>query len=211
MVIPVSIHVLPSYVHTSSYLIAHPAFVFLIMALVTYRLTRLVIEDRIFATPVARFQGWAESRWEKRQLDHARSQLDPDDPTRDALFIAPSEDDQWRSPLAYLLSCPWCLSFYLGWAVVLFTDIISSHSFPHHHPYVSAIPSWWAYLLLVPALSATTGFLFYIEHILSSIVLLASSLSTPHDPPPSPLPPARHIPRTAPNFDLRNPSDQDGV
>jgi hypothetical protein len=47
-------------------------------------------------------------------------------------------------PVAYLVECPWCMSFWVAAAVVVVVDCATSTSVP--------LPALW-----VPALSATTG------------------------------------------------------
>lgn len=81
----------------------------LLTVLVTFRLTVLVTRDRITRVPRERLQGWAESRWERRT---GRT----------------SDTDEWQSEIAYLLSCPWCVSIWVGGATVLAVGL--THDLP---------------------------------------------------------------------------------
>lgn len=72
----------------------------LLVMLATHRLTYLVVADRITRGPREFVQNWAEARW------------------YEAHSSAP-ESDEWQSKLAYLLSCPWCASIWVGGLVTL--------------------------------------------------------------------------------------------
>lgn len=96
-----------------------------LVILATYRLTLLVIDDRVLQRPRDAIQTWAEYRWERQHM-------------------AESASDEWSSGLAYLLSCGWCASIYVGGAVTLITDLVVGLPAP---------------LLVWPASSAVAGHL----------------------------------------------------
>lgn len=83
-----------------------------LLTLATYRGTRLVVEDRLFGWDGVRLriQGWAETRWIERQVPEEYRQ-------------AARDSDTWISPLAYLLSCYWCMSVWVGGVLTLATDL----------------------------------------------------------------------------------------
>lgn len=75
-----------------------------LISLATYRLTRLVVDDRISRPAVDRVQEWAERRWMAKRPD-----ADPN-------------TDEWQSSLGYLFSCPWCVSIYVAGATTAAVD-----------------------------------------------------------------------------------------
>ncbi len=78
--------------------------VFVLLALATFRVTRLVTDDRVLAVPVLAVQVWCEARWTRTH---------PDAPAGDP--------DRWQSPLAYVLACPWCLGLWVAAALTAAT------------------------------------------------------------------------------------------
>lgn len=76
----------------------------LLIALATYYLTYVVVDSRLLLEPRWRVQEWSEAGWTRRNN-------------------VVDESDEWRAPIAYLLSCYWCASFYVGGAVVLIADL----------------------------------------------------------------------------------------
>lgn len=71
-----------------------------LVMLATHRLTHLVVADRITRYPREWLQLRAERRWFERHP-------------------GASDGDEWRSWLGYMLSCPWCVSPWVGGAVTL--------------------------------------------------------------------------------------------
>lgn len=82
----------------------NPWLVVVLIALTTYRLTRLIVDDRISKPVVDRVQEWAERRWIAKRPD------------------SDTNSDQWQSSVAYLFSCPWCVSVYVAGAVTVVVD-----------------------------------------------------------------------------------------
>jgi hypothetical protein len=74
-------------------------------SLAAYRVTRLVTSDKITEPIFERLRWWFEQQWFKK---HMRDESVP--------------DDEWNSKWAYLLSCPWCLGF---WVCGMFTVVLS--------------------------------------------------------------------------------------
>lgn len=71
--------------------------------LAVHRITRLIIVDRITRRPVEAVQRRFELRRE-RQLGYR-------------------SEEEWLSGVAYLLGCRWCLSIWVGAAVVAAVDL----------------------------------------------------------------------------------------
>lgn len=74
----------------------------LLVALATHRATRLVTRDHILGRPRLAVQEWFEDHWEQR------TEL-------------VSDSDEWQSAGAYFLSCPFCMSVWIGGAIVAAT------------------------------------------------------------------------------------------
>lgn len=74
---------------------------FVIAALAAYRVTRLVTTDKITEPLFERLRWGLERRWHRKH--------------------AGGSDTDWNSKLAFMLSCPWCLGFWVSgvFAVVL--------------------------------------------------------------------------------------------
>jgi len=72
-------------------------------SLAAYRVTRLVTSDKITEPIFERLRWWFERRW---NANHAEDGSQTD----------------WNSKWAYLLSCPWCLGF---WVCGVFTVVLS--------------------------------------------------------------------------------------
>lgn len=77
-----------------------------LVCLSTYMLTQLATAGRIFQAPRELLQNWFEQRWERRHNY---------DPT------VHGESEQWQSMGGYFLSCPWCVSVWVGGGVTLAT------------------------------------------------------------------------------------------
>lgn len=99
--------------------------------LATFRLTRLLIKDKIIEPWRDRAQIRFESAWLAK--DPAGRKPDP---------------DKWLSPGAYFLTCPWCVSTWVGAAVTGATWPL--HRFP--------VP-----ILVAIAASGVTGLLATVE------------------------------------------------
>lgn len=112
-----------------------PAWLLVVLIfLATHRLTRLVIADNVPIVKIPR--------------DRAIEWLDP---TPEQVQRNPSAKGHWSGTgraLAYLLECPWCMSVYVGGAVVLLTDLFVS------------VPAPW---LVWIAASTVTGFMANFE------------------------------------------------
>lgn len=80
--------------------------VFVLLCLATYRVTRFVIDDQLAQPVVSKIQGRFERRFDAKHPDRA-------DPTK------------WQSQVGYLLSCPWCLSIYVGAIIIGLTCWLS--------------------------------------------------------------------------------------
>ena len=102
-----------------------------------YRVTRLVATDKITEPFFESIRQRLEYRWIRK---HAG-----DDEDR-VLFFAQSSE--WNSKLAYLLSCPWCLGFWVSGVVT----VILSVAYGLHYP----ILTWLA-------MSTGVGFLGRID------------------------------------------------
>lgn len=81
-----------------------------LVALATYRLTHLVVSDTITKGPRETLQLRFEARKEKRSGT-----------------VTP---DEWQSSIAYLLSCPWCASIWVGGLVTLITALTVGVALP---------------------------------------------------------------------------------
>jgi hypothetical protein len=77
-----------------------------LIALATHRLTLLVVEDRVTRRPRDFLQLRFERAYEKR--------------------TGTVSDQEWLSAGAYLLSCRWCMSIYVGGAVIAATAYFTS-------------------------------------------------------------------------------------
>lgn len=74
----------------------------LLVILATHRITTFIVSDKLIEGPREAIQMWAERRWLEKHP-------------------GVEESDTWQSKLAYLLSCPWCVSPWVGGAVTLGT------------------------------------------------------------------------------------------
>lgn len=79
--------------------------------LAAYRVTRLVTTDKITEPIFERIREWFEHRWIRKHTA----------PGSDEEFDAVESED-FNSKLAFMLSCPWCLGF---WVAGVFTVILS--------------------------------------------------------------------------------------
>lgn len=95
-----------------------PWLLFTLIALATYRGSRLIVEDKITEPVVGRIQTWAENRWVGKSGKDRK--LDP---------------DTWQSYLGYALNCYHCCSIYVAAAIVIAVDCFASMPLP---------VLWWA-------------------------------------------------------------------
>jgi len=97
-----------------------PDWVLLVLlALASYRVTRFVAKDAIAAPVFDRLREWLEVRWIRR---HTR----PGSPEEfDAI-----ESDTFNSRIAYLLSCAWCLGFWVSGAATLLVSLAYGLDYP---------------------------------------------------------------------------------
>lgn len=124
-----------------------PGLTIFLIFLVTYRVTRLVIEDTF--PPLGVPREWLINWW------------DPDD----KWILAKDLKDQYKHPnarphwgalgrsLRYLFSCPWCMSVWTGAGVVYVTTLFVD------------VPLPWAVWI---ASSAITGLLASLEEFLTA-------------------------------------------
>jgi Protein of unknown function (DUF1360). len=83
----------------------HDAVLFAVLALACYRVTRFVVKDTIAEPVFGRLRERLEERWIAK---HAG-----DDENLKYLF---EQTVHFNSKLAYMLSCPWCLGFWVSGA-----------------------------------------------------------------------------------------------
>lgn len=76
-----------------------PSLFVLLSVLAVYRVTRLLIVDKILEVPREKVQNFFEDRWIRKH--------EIEDP------------DTWRSSIAYLLGCMWCASIWVSCALYL--------------------------------------------------------------------------------------------
>jgi hypothetical protein len=109
----------------------------LLLALACYRVTRLVTTDKITEPIFEPIRQRLEDRWIRK---HTR----PGSPEEfDAV-----EADKWNSKLAFMLSCPWCLGFWVSGAGTLLVSLAYGLDYP--------IITWFA-------MSTVIGFLGRID------------------------------------------------
>lgn len=85
--------------------------VFILLALASYRITRIVTQDKITERIFDRLRWWFERRWYDRH-DEAGS------------------DTEFNSKLAYLLSCAWCLGFWVSGVGTLLVSVVYGLDYP---------------------------------------------------------------------------------
>lgn len=94
-------------------------FLLLLMALASYRLVRVVTLDKITEPIFEPLRQRLEIWWVCKQTK----------PGSDEEFDA-IESDEWNSKLAYLLSCPWCLGFWVCGAVTVIVSLAYGLDYP---------------------------------------------------------------------------------
>lgn len=93
--------------------------VFTLLALASYRVTRLVTLDKITESVFERLRDQLEYRWVSK---HTR----PGSPEE---FHA-IESETYNSKLAYLLSCAWCLGFWVSGAGTVLVSLAYGLDYP---------------------------------------------------------------------------------
>lgn len=111
----------------------HDLVLFILLALASYRVTRLVTTDKITEHLFEPIRQRLEDRWIAK---HAG-----DDENLAYLF---GQSQTWNSKLAFMLSCPWCLGFWVSGAGTLLVSLAYGLDYP--------ILTWFA-------LSTVVGFL----------------------------------------------------
>jgi len=96
--------------------------VFLVAVGAAYRLTMLVVYDRITADVRERALTWITGHGEDHHAPdwrcRCRAVYDAHSGLDDHIVDQRSLLDGWRAKVAYLVTCPWCVSFYLGQLVL---------------------------------------------------------------------------------------------
>lgn len=80
-------------------------------ALASYRITRLVTTDKIAEPFTERIRWFFERRWEAKHPEAVPG-------------------DEWNSKLAFLLSCPWCLGFWVSGVVTVILSVAYGLNYP---------------------------------------------------------------------------------
>lgn len=80
-------------------------------SLAAYRVTRLVTLDKIAEPVTERIRWFFERRWEAKHPEAA-------------------PNDEWNSKLAFLLSCPWCLGFWVSGVVTVILSVAYGLDYP---------------------------------------------------------------------------------
>jgi hypothetical protein len=83
----------------------HEALIFVLLALACYRMTRFVVKDTIAEPIFGRLREALEHRWIRKHTAPGSNE------EFDAI-----ESEKFNSKLAYMLSCPWCLGFWVSGA-----------------------------------------------------------------------------------------------
>jgi hypothetical protein len=110
----------------------HDAWLFVLLALACYRVTRLVTTDKITEPVFEPLRQRLETRWIAK---HAETDLE---------VLKYEASETWNSKLAFMLSCPWCLGFWVSGAGTLLVSLAYGLDYP--------IFTWFA-------LSTVVGFL----------------------------------------------------
>lgn len=94
------------------------AGLFILLALACYRVTRLVTMDKIAEPLFEPLRQRLEDRWIRR---HAKTNSEA---------LAYEGSTTWNSKLAFMLSCPWCLGFWMSGAGTLIVSLVYSLDYP---------------------------------------------------------------------------------
>lgn len=103
----------------------HDFALFILLALACYRVTRLVTTDKITGPIFDRLRFGLERRWYAKHGPEG-------------------SDTHFNSKLAFMLSCPWCLGFWISGVATLLVSLAYGLDYP--------IITWFA-------LSTVVGFL----------------------------------------------------
>lgn len=87
------------------------AWLFVLLALASYRVTRLVTTDKITEPIFDRLRFGLERRWYAKHGPEG-------------------SDTHFNSKLAFLLSCPWCLGFWVSGAGTLLVSLVYGLDYP---------------------------------------------------------------------------------
>lgn len=88
----------------------HDAVLFAVLALACYRITRLVTTDKITEPIFEPLRQRLELAWQRKHYP---------DYVPDAI----RDSETWNSKLAFMLSCPWCLGFWVSGAGSLLVSV----------------------------------------------------------------------------------------
>lgn len=88
-------------------------------SLAAYRLTRIVTTDKITGPIFDNIRQRLEIRWIRRHAEN--------DEDRARLF---SQTEYFNSKLAFLLSCPWCLGFWVSGVVTVILSVAYGLDYP---------------------------------------------------------------------------------
>lgn len=86
------------------------AWLFILLALASYRVTRLVTTDKITEPIFERVRWSLERRWYAKHDG--------------------GSDTHFNSKLAFMLSCPWCLGFWVSGAGTLLVSLVYGLDYP---------------------------------------------------------------------------------
>ena len=89
----------------------HDAGLFILLALACYRVTRLVTTDKITEPFFDKIRFGLERRWYAKHGPEG-------------------SDTHFNSKLAFLLSCPWCLGFWISGAGTLLVSLVYGLDYP---------------------------------------------------------------------------------
>lgn len=92
-------------------------FLLLLMTLTSYRLVRVVTLDKITEPVFEPFRQRLEDRWQRKHYPEY---------VPDAVRYSPT----WNSKLAFMLSCPWCLGFWVCGAVTVIVSLAYGLDYP---------------------------------------------------------------------------------
>lgn len=87
------------------------------MTLTSYRLVRVVTLDKITEPVFEPFRQRLEDRWQRKHYPEY---------VPDAVRYSPT----WNSKLAFMLSCPWCLGFWVCGAVTVIVSLAYGLDYP---------------------------------------------------------------------------------
>lgn len=91
--------------------------VFVLLALASYRVTRLVTTDKITEPVFEPLRQRLEDRWQRKHYP-------------EYVPNAIRESETWNSKIAYLLSCAWCLGFWVSGAATLIVSLTYGLDYP---------------------------------------------------------------------------------